>query len=299
MKVVIVQNTAAEADPELEMAVLQARKQGHAIERAAVEENRSIVDLVVERLETGLDRIIAAGGDGTVNGVAQALHETQAEAVLAVIPYGTGNDFATAAGIPLSQAAQALDVALHDDTAAIDLGTCGERVFVNAATGGFGAEVTATTAPEAKEMLGRFSYTLTGLARFPGLEGRPMRLRWDRGEWEGRGLGFCLANGRQTGGGFMFAPGAHLNDGQLHGLIVPEEALDDLPGIAAGWLNPDPEAVTQRFPTFTTAWAEVESADWRRINLDGESLEGQQFQVEIEPQAIRVCLPRNCPLLRD
>jgi diacylglycerol kinase family enzyme len=80
------------------------------------------------RLGSGTRLFIAAGGDGTVNHVVQALIQT--EGVLAVIPSGTYNHFARDLEIPLTWR-EALDVALNGDTRSVDAARVNDRYFVN------------------------------------------------------------------------------------------------------------------------------------------------------------------------
>ena len=82
---------------------------------------------------------------------------------LAVIPYGTANDFATGMGIAKGDPFEALQSAVNRSVTPIDVGRVHDRYFVNVASGGFGAEVTANTPPELKKALGSAAYSLMGL----------------------------------------------------------------------------------------------------------------------------------------
>lgn len=108
-----------------------------ALQAAAVEKNVEVIELgdavdvareVRERLARGAKTFIAAGGDGTVHHVLQAV--VHSEASLAVVPIGTYNHFARDLGIPLDWRA-ALEVALTGGTRQIDTGRVNDRFFVN------------------------------------------------------------------------------------------------------------------------------------------------------------------------
>lgn len=92
------------------------------------------------RIARGTRLFIAAGGDGTVNHVVQALVNT--DAALAVIPTGTYNHFARDLEIPLAWDA-ALDVALNGDTRSVDAGRINDRFFVNNVSLGLYPEMVA------------------------------------------------------------------------------------------------------------------------------------------------------------
>ena len=98
------------------------------------------VSAVRERLARGVSLFIAAGGDGTVHHVVQAIAET--DATLAVIPLGTYNHFARDLSIPLDWR-EALDVALNGDTRAVDAARLNNRYFVNNVSLGLYPELVA------------------------------------------------------------------------------------------------------------------------------------------------------------
>jgi YegS/Rv2252/BmrU family lipid kinase len=95
---------------------------------------------VRERAARGTTLFIAAGGDGTVHHVMQAVAGTSA--ILAVIPTGTYNHFARDLGIPLDWS-EALDVALHGDTREIDAARINDRYFINNVSLGLYPELVA------------------------------------------------------------------------------------------------------------------------------------------------------------
>ena len=100
----------------------------HDFEQIPIRPGVDVAALIHGRMHAGTSLFVAAGGDGTINTVVQALVGT--EATLAVIPAGTFNHFARDLGIPLD-AREALDVALNGATKQIDVGRVNDRYFVN------------------------------------------------------------------------------------------------------------------------------------------------------------------------
>ncbi len=98
------------------------------LELVAVTPDLDIPALIRARIAQTQRLFIAAGGDGTINHVMQALVKT--EAVLGVLPLGTYNHFAKDLGIPLDWK-QALEIALRGATMQIDVGRVNERYFLN------------------------------------------------------------------------------------------------------------------------------------------------------------------------
>ena len=120
-----------------------------ALEEAAAEKGVEIVEIspeldcaqaIRDRACRGTSVFIAAGGDGTVHHVLQAL--VHGEASLAVLPLGTYNHFARDLGIPLDWR-EALEVALNGETRQIDTGRINDRFFVNNVSIGLYPELVA------------------------------------------------------------------------------------------------------------------------------------------------------------
>ena len=175
--------------------------------------------LVNEALADGYTHIIAGGGDGTLRDVAEAMAQAKTDASLVLMPLGTANDFARAAGVPLEPAPA---LALLDvPPRAIDLGQVGGQIFLNMATGGFGSQVTANTSEDLKKVLSGAAYLFTGLTRFSELKAAYAELDGPDFHWKGELLALGIGNGRQAGGGHELCPGAMADDGLLDGSILP------------------------------------------------------------------------------
>lgn len=248
--------------------------------------------LVGEALAAGYPHIIAGGGDGTLRDVAEAIAQADTDASLVLMPLGTANDFARAAGVPLDCAGA---LALLDAPARpVDLGEVGGQVFLNMATGGFGSQVTANTSDDLKKVLGGAAYLFTGLSRFAELRPAYGCLRGPGFEWEGQLLALGIGNGRQAGGGHVLCPEALADDGLLDVSILPAptEVFSTLKDLLAGGLGVDNMFVRARLP-----WVEIHSAEGLDINLDGEPLSGESLRFSARPGALKVHLPANSPLL--
>ncbi|MCF7204077.1 lipid kinase YegS [Pseudomonas oligotrophica] len=248
--------------------------------------------LVDEALAAGYRTLIAGGGDGTLREVVQALLAAGSDASLALLPLGTANDFARAAGIPLvSGEALAL---LDEPPVAIDVGQMNGEPFVNMATGGFGSRVTASTSEELKRVLGGGAYLLTGLTRFAEIGSAHGRFQGPGFDWEGDFLAFGVGNGRQAGGGQLLCPQALVDDGLLDVCIVP--APEDTVGtlgtlLSGGLLGVETVSVSAR-----VAWLDIEAPQPIDVNLDGEPALGEQLHFDVLGKALRMHLPGDSPL---
>src|SRR5438874_6216734 len=152
-KVQLILNGKAAGNDSLQTAVARQRAAGHSIEVRVTLKKGDARRFVAEAGE--VDLLIAAGGDGTLNEVLHGLMalSTVARPVLGIVPLGTANDFATGCGIP-HDTEQALALCVQGRAAPIDVGKANAHWFLNAASVGFGAEITAATPLELKRLLG-------------------------------------------------------------------------------------------------------------------------------------------------
>ncbi|TFF40467.1 lipid kinase YegS [Pseudomonas sp. RIT623] len=273
---------------EVRLAVGQLRERGWTLDVRLTWEAGDAQRLVEEALAAGYAHLVAGGGDGTLRDVAEAMGQAATQASLALLPLGTANDFAKAAGVPLTPQA-ALDL-LEQPAQAIDLGRVGNQLFLNMATGGFGSQVTANTSEDLKKVLGAAAYLFTGLSRFSELQAAAVELQGPDFHWQGELLALGIGNGRQAGGGHVLCPEAKADDGLLDIGILP--APQEMAGALRDLLAGDGLFVRARLP-----WVEIKSAQGLDINLDGEPLQADSLRFEAVPRALRVHLPADSPLL--
>ncbi|QVN00152.1 lipid kinase YegS [Pseudomonas rhodesiae] len=277
---------------DVRSAVLARREQGWELAVRVTWEGGDAQRLVREALDGGYTHIIAGGGDGTLRDVAEAMAQAKADASLVLMPLGTANDFAKAAGVPLepAQALALLDVAPR----AIDLGQVGGQIFLNMATGGFGSQVTANTSEDLKKILGGAAYLFTGLTRFSELKAAYGELEGPDFHWKGEMLALGIGNGRQAGGGHVLCPEAMADDGLLDVSILPapQEVVGTLRELMSNGWGLDNMFVRARLP-----WVQIKQAEGLYINLDGEPLKGDDLRFEALPKALRVHLPLGSPLV--
>ncbi|GFM49323.1 putative lipid kinase YegS-like [Pseudomonas cichorii] len=277
---------------DVRSAVLEKRQQGWELDVRLTWEGGDAQRLVTEALAAGHRHVIAGGGDGTVRDIAEALAQARSQSSLVILPLGTANDFARAAGVPL-EVADALDL-LDVEPRAVDLGEVDGKLFLNMATGGFGSQVTANTSEDLKKVLGGAAYLFTGLTRFSELHAAHGELVGPDFHWRGNLLALGIGNGRQAGGGHVLCPGAMVDDGLLDISILPapQEVVGTLKSLLEGGLGIDNLFVRARLP-----WVELKSAQGLDINLDGEPLSGESLRFVARPAALQVHLPKNSPVL--
>jgi diacylglycerol kinase (ATP) len=176
--------------------------------------------------EQGYKRVIAIGGDGTVHEVVNGIMQLpkSKRPVLGIVPVGSGNDFAHAAGIPL-QSDRAMNHALHAAASPIDIGRITDEngrqeYFDN--TLGIGFDAVVTIRSHKLPLLRGFIMYLTAVLQTIIVNHQPafMTIRSDSESWEQSTIMFTLCNGPREGGGFHVAPEAINDDGLLHYVTI-------------------------------------------------------------------------------
>ena len=172
----------------------------------------------------GVRKVIVAGGDGSVHEAANGIMRGQDGAALGVIPTGTGNDFAKAAGITLewehATSLLADRISANETTRSIDVGRMNDRYFINGAGVGFDAKVTRI-ARSYRLPIGDLVYLLAIFRSMAGGIATPsMRITGDRVIWDGPVTLANVANGAWIGGMFHIAPLAENDDSQFDLLLA-------------------------------------------------------------------------------
>jgi len=267
---------------------------GHAV---AVHESLDPLHLesdVKKYARSGGERVIVAGGDGSVHEAVNGILASARDVALGVIPAGTGNDFAKAAGITLDweDAATLLADNLVGDAPArrIDAGRMNGRYFANGAGIGFDAKVTAL-ARSIRWPIGDVVYLVAIFRAFAGgIVTPPVTIDSSDGTrlWDGS---LTLANasiGPWVGGMFHIAPMAVNDDGRLELLVAAPvtrwRILRLLPKLMNGEHLDEPEIVHHAVKTITLR-CEQELPS----HLDGEvQAPASKFTIEILPGALRL-----------
>jgi diacylglycerol kinase (ATP) len=242
------------------------------------------------------DLLVAVGGDGTVNEVANGIAGLDVE--LAVIPRGTGWDFVRTFGIP-RKLDGAVEVALRGRTREIDLGkgryrswAGGEResFFANVASAGMSGAIAKRTNETSKALGGKVSYAWATLAVFSRWRNDEVHVRVDGEEHAGRMHDVIVANGRYLGGGMKMVPDAEPDDGRLDVLLIGDLTKRDLlltmPKTYRGTHLPHPKATLLRGAT-----VEVDAPEPLPVELDGEQPGTTPVRFEIVPRALRLRVP--------
>lgn len=224
-----------------------------------------------EPLPAGTERLVVAGGDGSVGSAAAAARE--AGLPLAVIPVGTANDFARALDLP-TDLHDACTLAAEPDARVrrVDIATFDGVPYVNAAAAGLSAQANKLATP-LKPKLGALAYAAGALRAGLTSPALPCRVLCDGTEcWDGKIWQVVVAATGAFGGGSEIG-NTEVDDGLLDVAVVPAGSRIGLVrrawGMRLGTLTDQADVSHHRCREVI-----VELTDGSRFNVDGEQREG-------------------------
>lgn len=270
-----------------EFDVFRTEHPGHATE------------LTRQALWQGYGRIISVGGDGThhevMNGFFEGAAPINPDAVMGILPFGTGSDLARTLRIPRSRAA--LRYIASDSIVTADVGRItytmehGEEGMchcLNTVHNGMGAEIGYKVNVNTKAFGGFPSFFWATITTIGHYAPHKMRIRIDELEIEQEVLDCIVCNGAYDGGGMHVAPQSELDDGlfdiYLIGRIAAWDALLNLHKLYRGKLTKRPDIVKY----FRGKCVRLEASERVRISPDGESPGYLPATIQIVPRALKV-----------
>jgi diacylglycerol kinase (ATP) len=256
-----------------------------------------LTELARDAVAEGAELLVIVGGDGSVSEVVNGIAGQDGVAV-ALIPRGTGWDFARSLGIPRN-VDRAIDAALTGETRTIDLGRAtyrlwsggeGQTWFANAASAGMSGAIAQRANDTTKALGGKVSYVWATLAVFARWSNTEVQVTVDGEKRRGRMHDVIVSNGPYIGGGMKICPDADLEDGAFDVLLIGDltkrDLLVTLPKTFRGKHLPHPRAELLRGATVT-----VDAPEPLPVELDGEQPGTTPARFDIVPRALRVRVP--------
>ena len=252
-------------------------------------------------LAEGAERVIAVGGDGTLNEVANGFFlngDPPPNSALGLFPYGTGGDFRRTLGIPTE--IEAIAGMLNDDhRRTIDAGRIEmqglddlplTRHFINIADAGIGGVVVDRVNHASKVLGGRLTFQLVSLRTLLSYKPQPVEVTSDEGSFEGVAQNVVVANCQYFGGSMHVAPRAIPDDGLfdvvVFGNIGGFEAIRSIQDIYKARHVENPKVKTWRTQTLHVA-----SPERVLIDVDGEMSGTLPATFTVLHKALNVVVP--------
>jgi len=250
-------------------------------------------ELARQAVKAGFEVVIAAGGDGTINEIIQALAQTSVQ--LGVLPVGTTNVLARELRIPLAfqEALEYLPIA---ESYRVDLGRANRRYFILMAGIGYDAEVVRDINPQLKAIAGKSAVVTSGVMnlfqhqpfkvklRFTDAQGRRHRLRRSA-------MQIFLFNAATYATDYKIAAEASMDDGLLDLHIYKSKRFQDtLHGLLSLVLRRHKEWTD--FEHFSVRSVQVYAKTAASLQLDGDVVGTTPVTIDIVPKALSVLRPR-------
>lgn len=194
---------------------LASRNGGPPVEIAATTGRGHAAQLAAEFVSRGFARVIAWGGDGTINEVAGPLIGTGT--TLGIVPSGSGDGLARSLGLS-RHPNKALAAALDAPGEPLDVGMMGHRHFLN--IGGIGFDAAVAEAFNRRSRRGSHGYVIDSLTSVWGYRSRTYSVSFGDERVEGPCFVIAFANGREYGSGLVLSPDASPADGYLNMILV-------------------------------------------------------------------------------
>ena len=263
------------SDNDSELYFVYTNGEGHA--------DRIIKDIAGQ----GFDTVIAIGGDGTINEVANAVRPTDMS--LGIVPMGSGNGLARSLDIPLDPEA-ALEVIRRGYVKRIDCCEADGVPFFVTFGVGFDAQVTASY--DQKNFRGPLSYVLSTVDQFIKHKSSLYRLHLNGEVIEQKAFLVTCANADQYGNNAIIAPDAELDDGLFDVVVIRDMSLLKAPQVAISLFTKrvDESASIDIYRTDHLI-IEREKEDYAQV--DGELIElGRRIEITIQKQQLPILVPQ-------
>ncbi len=240
-------------------------------------------ELAKAAVASGVDMVVAVGGDGTINEIASALNQT--DTVLGIVPEGSGNGLALYLGIPLNERA-AVRRLNHFECMAIDSGKINDHFFFNMAGIGFDASVSDRFAQA--NLRGPIGYLKTVLTEISTYKPKRYQLTIDGETIEREAFMVSVANSPQYGNNAYIAPQASITDGALDVCIVHKFPLYTFPMMLFHLFNKtaDQSEYIEIIPGKQIRIVR-EASD--PVHVDGEPKElGEVLDISVIPSSLKI-----------
>lgn len=284
----LVNQHARRGRSDLSEALACLKESGLRLIEESVEKSWDLAD-TIRQYRDRVDRVIVAGGDGTLNWAIEGLLDVQLP--LGILPLGTANDLARTLGIPLTLPA-ACQVIVQGKEARIDLGWVNDRYFFNTGSMGLTVQISRQLSREVKHRWGVLAYGAAGLQVLRTSQPFWAELRVDGSPARRiRSVLIVVANGRYWGGQLTIAQNASITDQKLHVCSLNIEhwwqIVPVLPTLWSGNYSGEVEWVEG----FECQEVEIRTLSSLDINTDGESTTSTPAHFRVVPNALSVLVP--------
>ena len=236
--------------------------------------------------EEGFEKIVAAGGDGTINEVVNGL--AGSNAALGLLPIGTMNVFATELGLPAHDLQLCWNIIQSENTRLVDLPSANGKYFVQLAGVGLDAQVVKETSLTLKRSFGPLSYLISA-AQIAARQPPRLFLESENSSIK-EGSFVLVGNGRLYGGPFPFFKQALIDDGLFDVIVFKQLGyLEIIKYLQDVFFSS--EIRVPEIEYFQTRRLRVTSDSEVPVELDGELVGSCPVEFQLQERTLRVLAP--------
>ncbi len=287
MRIKLIANpvSGGDARPRIQTALELLHSYGAEVDLCLTDARGDARKAAERALSEGYDRIVAAGGDGTLNEVVNGV--ASPDLPIAFLPLGTVNVFALEAEIPM-QLEKACALAVHGSPRQITLGRIGDELFLLMVSAGWDAEAVTHVRSGLKRLVGRLAYAVSALEVLLLRPPASMELVLPDGNCHA-GFGVVVSNCRYYGGRYVVTPEASMHRDDLEVCLLRQGSRLAMLKFATGLLLKRPlQAPLVEFFTLTSAELRGENVS---VQVDGDAWGGLPVRFEVVPRAVTMVLP--------
>lgn len=244
-------------------------------------------ELTKQALRDGAQYILAVGGDGTVNEVARAM--VYSNAILGIIPKGSGNGLARELNIPMD-VKKALDMITEGNVITIDCCKANEQYFFCTCGVGFDASVSQKFAHEKRR--GSITYLKSAIEEYLSYSPESYELLINNQVIKEKAFLVACANASQYGNNAFIAPHANIQDGEMDITILSPFTPLDIAPLAIQLFTKQLER-NSKIKTFKAKQVSIIRHKEGVMHLDGDPINADsRIDITMVPQALRVLTPK-------
>jgi YegS/Rv2252/BmrU family lipid kinase len=234
----------------------------------------------------GYRRIVAAGGDGTVNEIVNGI--AGRNVALGLLPIGTMNVFANELGLPSNDLIRCWEIIQDNRTRRVDLPSANGKHFVQLAGVGLDAQAVKETSRAFKRSFGPLSYLISA-AQIASRPPPVLRIQSEEAV-TGDGSFVLVGNGRLYGGRLPFFKQAVMDDGLLDVIVFKRLSYVDIIRYLQDVVF-SPQISSPEVQYFQTKRLRVSSDETVPVEIDGELIGNCPVEFKIRAGGLRVLTP--------
>lgn len=276
--------SAKESTPDLISRKIDKTKYDYTIQ--FTEYAGHAIMLSKQAVEKKVDIVVAVGGDGSVNEVAQSL--IGSDACLGVLPGGSGNGFAMHLGLGRNQE-KAIDFLNTGREIIVDTCSVNDRFFANVAGIGFDARIAFMTKKNKKR--GFLPYFSTSIKESNKFKPASLEIKLDGKLIQGEYAAAVVANASMYGYHFTIAPEASLQDGIMDIMLIKKSPLYKYFLTSYRFLNRSLH-LSKITETYQGKELSIKLSEKDFLHVDGEGYESDlELKFKIQPKSLKVMVP--------